>query len=245
MISYCHPKLLTFLVFLLSLSSTSAQTTNDLKITHLTGDFYIYNTYKLFGTKVQPANGMYVLTDSGAVLIDTPWDTFPFGNLLDSIQAKHHKKVILCIATHSHEDRTFGLDYYRKKRIKTFTSKLTDEISKKNATPRAEFLFEKDTTFSIGQHSFETYYAGPGHTADNIVIWFNKEKILYGGCLVKSTEATDLGYIAEANLGEWPKSIKKIQVRYHDPAFIIPGHYDWTSKRSLDYTLELLGKNKK
>ena len=38
----------------------------------------------------------------------------------------------------------------------------------------------------MGQHAFQTYYGGQGHTPDNIVIWFDKEKILYGGCLVKS-----------------------------------------------------------
>jgi len=188
---------------------------------------------------------MYLVTDQGVILFDTPWDTCPFQPLLDSIETRHHKKVIMCLATHSHEDRTSGLDYYKQKGIKTYTTKQTDEISKVKGRPRAEFLFSKDTTFTIGKYSFTTYYGGEGHTKDNIVIWFEKEKILYGGCLVKSTEAKELGYIAEANLVEWPKTIKKIQAKFKNPTFIIPGHYEWTSAKALEHTLTLLDQHEK
>jgi metallo-beta-lactamase class B len=194
----------TIIIYLFSLTFTFGQTANnELKITHLTCDFYIFTTYKMFGTKKQSANGMYLVTDSGVVLFDSPWDTSPFLPLLDSIKARHNKKVVINIATHSHEDRTSGIDFYRQNGIKTFTTKLTDEISKENERPRAEFLMKKDTVFTVGQYKFQTYYGGEGHTKDNIVIWFNNEKILYGGCLVKSMDAKDLEYVGEANIKEW------------------------------------------
>jgi metallo-beta-lactamase class B len=231
----------TAIIFLKLLTNTFGQTPNtELKISHLTGDFYIFTTYKMFGTKKQPANGMYLVTENGVVLFDTPWDTSPFQPLLDSIQVRHSKNVTMCIATHYHEDRTSGLDYYRQKGIKTFTTKQTDKISKENGRPRAEFLIEKDTVFVIGNYKFQTYYGGEGHTKDNIVIWFDKEKILYGGCLVKSSEAKDLEYIAEANIKEWPNTIKKIQKKFKKPKFIITGHHDWNSTKSLTHTLKLI-----
>ncbi len=165
--------------------------------------------------------------------------------MLDSIQIKHHKKAVLDIATHAHDDRTAGLAFFRDKLVKTYTSRLTDSICKAKNKNRAEFVFDKDTSFKIGQYAFQTYYAGPGHTSDNIVIWFQKEKILYGGCLIKSTEATDLGNMADANLPEWPKSLKKIQDKFGWSAYIIPGHQDWRSNKSLEHTLELLSKKAK
>jgi len=73
--------------------------------------------------------------------------------------------------------------------------------------------------------------AGLDIPTDNIVIWFEKDRILYGGCLVKSTEAIDLGYTKEANLAEWPKTIKKIQNKFGTPAYIIPGHQAGTAIR--------------
>ncbi|MEI7587754.1 MAG: subclass B1 metallo-beta-lactamase, partial [Runella sp.] len=78
------------------------------------------------------------------------------------------------------------------------------------------------------------------HTVDNIVVWFPNEKVLYGGCLVKCMEAEDLGYIKEANLKAWPKTIRRLQKRYKNPRFIIPGHGDWRSGESLRHTLKLL-----
>lgn len=213
---------------------------NELKITHLTGDFYVFTTYKMLGTFKQGANGMYLVTDSGAVIFDSPWDTSPFQPLLDSIKARHNVKVVMNIATHSHEDRTSGLSYYREQGIKTFTTKQTDKISKENQRPRSEFLLLKDTTISVGQYKFQTYYGGQGHTKDNIVIWFSKERILYGGCLIKSIDAKSIGYVKEANLEEWPKTIKKIQIKFKEPEYIITGHDNWNSTNSLNHTLELL-----
>ncbi len=164
--------------------------------------------------------------------------------LLDSIEAKHHKKVMIAVAIHSHEDRTSGLDFYKEQGIKTYTTKLTDAISLENERPRAEFLIEKDTVFTIGEYQFETFYAGEGHTKDNIVIWFEKQKVLYAGCLVKSMDAKTLEYIGEANLQEWPKTVKKVQAKFKNPKYIITGHHDWKSVEVLKHTLHLLRKNK-
>lgn len=211
-----------------------------LKITHLTGDFYIYTTYKIYKGDITSANGMYLLTEKGVVLIDTPWDTTQFQPLLDSIRSRHNKKVVLCIATHSHEDRAGGLEYYRQKNIDTFASRQTDSICKSDGGKRPKFTFTKDTTFTIGNYSFQTCYAGGGHTSDNQFIWFEKGRILYGGCAVKSTEATDLGYIGEADLKAWPLTLDKIKKKFPDPEFIIPGHQDWSSLKSIDHTLDLL-----
>jgi metallo-beta-lactamase class B len=230
---------------LLSISLFGQTETPSLKITHLTGDFYIFTTYRTFKDKPMPSNGLYFLTDKGAVLIDTPWDTTQFQPLLDSIEFKHKKKVVLCIATHSHEDRTGGLEFLRQKGIKTYTTKQTDEISKERGEKRAEFYFTKDTTFNVGNYSFQTYYCGEGHTKDNIVIWFGKDKILYGGCVIKSVEATDLGYIGESNLDAWPVTLTNIKKKFPNYKFIIPGHQDWTSIKSLDHTLDLLRQSKK
>ena len=149
----------------------------------------------------------------------------------------------MCISTHSHKDRTIGLDFLKRKGIRTYTTKMTDSISRRDKQRRATYLIDNDTTFRIAEHEFQVYYAGPGHTADNIVIWFEKEKVLYGGCLVKSTDATDLGNIADANTKAWPETIKNIQSRYKNAVYVIPGHFSWSNKNSLEHTLRLLQRN--
>jgi glyoxylase-like metal-dependent hydrolase (beta-lactamase superfamily II) len=234
------------LILAFSFSSLSANAqTKPLEITHLTGDFYVYTTYNLYKGSPVPANALYLVTNEGVVMIDCPWDSTQFQPLLDSIQLKHNKKVVMYIATHSHADRTIGLEFYRKHGVKTYSTVQTDEICKKKHEKRAEFLMIKDTTFKIGQYSFQTFYPGPGHTVDNIVVWFPKDKVLYGGCFIKSTDASDLGNVTEADISKWPASIKKLQAKFPDPVYVIPGHDDWKNKASLEHTLDLLKTNSK
>lgn len=136
--------------FIFSLTHIFGQTEDaKLKISHLTGDFYIYTTYNTYEESQVPANGMYLVTNNGVVLFDTPWDTTQFQPLLDSIKLRHNKSVVICISTHWHSDRTAGLEYYKQQGIKTYTTVLTDELSKKNDKKRAEFLIAKDTVFNI------------------------------------------------------------------------------------------------
>lgn len=232
--------------FSFSLTSVFGQAEETrLKISHLTGDFYIYTTYNTYEGNKIPANGMYVITNNGVVLFDTPWDTSQFQSLLDSIKLKHNKTVATCIATHWHSDRTEGLEYYKQQGIKTYTSFLTDELSKKNNKKRAEYLIEKDTVFTVGQYSFETYYPGPGHTTDNIIVWFNKEKILYGGCLIKGADAENLGNLSDGNVTEYYATLKKVEKKCLNPKFIIVSHSDWNNINSLRHSIELARKLKK
>ena len=219
--------------------------TGSLEITQLTGDYYIFTTHRLLNGDPFPANGLYLVTNAGVVMIDTPWDTTQFQPLLDAIKVRHNSNVVMCIATHSHDDRTGGLEFLKRKGVKTFTSRATDEISKARGNKRAAFLFDKDTVFTVGNYTFQTIYAGAGHTKDNIVIWFEEDRIIYGGCLIKSTEATNMGYTGDADLAAWPKTIRNIKQQCVRPRYVIPGHQDWKSNNALDHTLLLLGDNRK
>jgi metallo-beta-lactamase class B len=233
----------TLIGLIFSLSLFAQANKQGLVISHLTGNFYVYTTYTLLDGKPFPSNSMYLITDKGAVMFDTPWDTTQFQPLLDSIKTRHKTNVVLCIATHFHADRTGGFDFLRQKGIKTFSSKLTYDLCKARNEKQAAAYFTKDTTFIIGNYSFRTYYPGEGHTKDNIVIWFNHEKILYGGCLVKSTENNSLGNIADANLSAWPATMKKLMKQFPQTRYVIPGHFDWTNNNSLEHTLKLLQEN--
>lgn len=217
--------------------SQSAET--NLEIHHLTGDFYVYKTFSLYkGVRIS-ANGLYLVTDAGVVVVDSPWDTTQFQPLLDSIKYRHNKQVVMCIATHFHEDRTAGLEYYRQRGIKTFTTKKTDDLSKVRGMSRAEFLIANDTTFNLGQCTFETYYPGPGHAPDNIVIWFTKEKVLYGGCLIKSLDDSTLGNLGDASVGKYATTIQNVKRKFANAKFVIPGHNGWSSTQAIDHTLRM------
>jgi len=236
-------KLASIILFLAILFDSFGQSKNSpLQISHLTGDFYVYKTFHDYKGTLISANAMYLVTDKGVVLFDAPWDQTQFQPLLDTIKAKHNKEVVMYFATHSHEDRAGGLNFYRQKGIKTYAIQATDQILKKENQKRAEFIIPNDTIFNVGQYNFEVYYPGKGHAPDNIVVWFDKEKVLYGGCFIKSTEAKELGYLGDADVKEWEKSIKKVQSKFKSPKYIITGHDDWKDLTSLEYTLKLVQK---
>jgi glyoxylase-like metal-dependent hydrolase (beta-lactamase superfamily II) len=239
-----RPLGLIIISFTIAIVVKGQSSDKKLNIVQLTGDFFVYTTYKDFNGKLFPSNSMYVVTDSGIVLVDTPWDTTQFQPLLDSIERRHDKKVVLCISTHYHDDRTAGVEFYKQRGIKTYASKQTYELCKKLNEKQPEFYFSKDTVFNFGKYSIETYYPGEGHTKDNIALWFNDAKLLYGGCLIKSVENDNLGNVANANIVEWPKSIRNLISKYRDVKYIIPGHFSWKSNKTLQHTLILLQKNK-
>jgi metallo-beta-lactamase class B len=236
-------KLASIVLFLVTLFDSSGQSKNlPLQISHLTGDFYVYKTFHDYKGTLVSANAMYLVTEKGVVLFDAPWDETQYQPLLDVIKARHNKDVIMYFATHSHEDRAGGLDFYRQKGIKTYTIKTTDQILTRENKERAEFIIPNDTIFAVGKHSFEVYYPGKGHAPDNIVVWFDKEKVLYGGCFIKSTEVKDLGYLGDADVKEWENSIQKVQAKFKNPIYIIPGHDDWEDIKSLKHTLKMVRK---
>lgn len=226
-------KLLIFLI--LSVSGFAQK----LEIQKLTDDFYVFTTYKDYDGQPYPANGMYVITPKGAIVIDTPWDTAQCQPLLDSIWRKHRKKVILCLATHFHDDRTGGFDIFRKAGIDTYSSEQTFALCEKFGEPKSDKIVRPDQMFEFGNRSFRVIYPGEGHTPDNIVVWFPADKILYGGCFVKSEDSPDLGYLGDANVKEWPNSIRNVMSRCPDAKFVIPGHQGWQGN-PLEHTLKLL-----
>jgi len=155
---------------------------------------------------------------------------------------RHHKNVVLCIVTHWHADKTNGLAYFRKKGIPTYASKLTDEWCVKEKKNRAEFVFGKDTTFTVDGIQLETYFPGAGHTKDNIVVWFPQSRILYGGCLIKGVEAKDLGFLGDGDKSTYLSSLKNVRKKFRRPKFIVVSHQDWKSKKSLQHSIQMAKK---
>lgn len=211
-----------------------------IKIQRLTTNLYKYTTYNTYKGAVTDANAVYLVTKKGVVVIDAPWDPSQFQPFLDSVKAKHNQKVVLAIATHAHEDRAGGLAFFKAKGIKTFATNKTNKILLETKKPTAQFTFNGDTTFNVGGVNIKTFFAGEGHTKDNISVWFEQDKILYGGCLVKSTDSKNLGYIGEANIKQWPQSIKNLEKKYPDVKLLIPGHGNGNTPAALTHTLELL-----
>lgn len=241
--------LLLFLLLLLFsfLPETVAQSTQKLpiQVTPLTKGLYVHTSWKLLDGNPFPSNGLIAETKDGVVLVDTGWGEEPTKEILDWVEAKMHKKVTLCIVSHGHDDRLGGITVLQQRGIKVISTKQTAAIAAKDGHPQPEGILPADSTFTVGGRKIRTFYPGPGHTSDNITVWFPTEKVLFGGCFVKSTEAPTLGNIADADLKAWPNSLRRVISTFPDIAYVVPGHQSWKSKKSLQHTLDLLAENEK
>lgn len=213
-----------------------------LKISHLKGNCYVYTTYGTMGDGSRfPSNSMYVVTRKGVVMIDVPWDSTQLVPLLDSIQQRHGKKVIACIATHFHEDRTMGLTALAARGVKTYSTAQTLELCRQKKEEKAKYVIPDNTVLRYGDRTVEVFYPGAGHTTDNIVVWVPEDKILYGGCFIKGTDAEDLGNLSDARPYAWRNSMLKLKSRFPQPAVIVPGHGALdTVHNACDHTLDLI-----
>lgn len=232
-------------VFISLLCLTTSSKARPLEIHHLTDSVYVFTTYQDVDGQAFPANGLYAVTSKGVIMIDMPWDRSQTLPLLDSIARRHGKKVVLSVSTHFHGDRTGASDILEVNGVETWCSKSTLELCRKNGERQPEHTFTKDTSFRLGNMVIQTFYPGAGHTEDNILIWFPAEKILYGGCFIKSIESQGLGNVADADVNAWEPSAQRAMRKYPAASYIIPGHGSWKSRESLAHTLRLVRKAKK
>jgi len=233
-----------FAILVFGFAKAHAQQQPSISTTHLSGNYYVYTSYgKADDKTLVPANGVYVVTSAGIILIDTPWDEEQTKQLADTLEKKHHQKIALCLVTHHHDDRTAGLDWLKRNGTKTYSSRLTHSLCESNGEKLAEHTFAADTTISLGNVKFQTYYPGPGHSLDNLVVWFPDDKVLFGGCLVRSFDAKQLPATPGSDPVQWAQASKKLFARYGDAAYVIPGHQSWEGGTAmLSHTMIVLSK---
>lgn len=195
----------------------------EFSIKPLTTHVYIHKSFKqVDGFGLVSANGLVVIEGKNAFIVDTPWSNEDTKTLVDWIKEKGFKPVG-SISTHSHDDRAGGIQWLNDNNIPTYASEQTNRILQKNGKALATHTFN-DTTFVIGNGLVEVYYPGVGHTIDNLVVWLPKDKLLFGGCFVKSLHSKNLGYTGEAFIEQWPASVDRVLSKYSQMKTVIPGH---------------------
>ena len=105
--------------------------------------------------------------------------------------------------------------------------------------PAEQFNLAEGLELTFGEEKLVLYHPGPGHSPDNIVAWFPRRRVLFGGCLVRSGDG--IPNVADADLEAWPGSIEKL--RRFDALTIVPGHGRVGNAGLLDHTLDVIAKH--
>ncbi len=239
------PFSLRILLFLLS-SFIPARTPPNPKlvVTPLNDRVLVHTTYGLYQGNAVPSNGLIIKTGNGVVLVDTGWDsegnTENTQQLLQWVVDSLHQPVRLCIVTHAHDDRVGGINALKKAGIRVVSTPLTAQKTVKQGYASPDPVLSNDTTFTVGRVPIRCFFPGEGHTSDNIVVWLPNERILHGGCFIKSVVADGMGNVADANLSEWPNAIRRVMHLFGTAKIVVPGHDAWSDTKALQHTLDLL-----
>lgn len=234
-------------VFLPIVSHAQSPQKPGLKVTPLNDRVLIHTTYGVYQNAAVPSNGLIIKTADGVVLVDTGWDDD--GNLDNSrqliawVRDSLRQPIRLCIATHAHADRVGGTKAFREAGIRVVSTPLTARKSEQAGYGAPEAVLPNDTTFTVGGEPIRCYFPGEGHTSDNIVVWLPNQRILHGGCFVKSVAAFGMGYLGDANLKEWGTSVRRVMQRFGTARVVVPGHDAWGDAQALRHTLNLLEKH--
>jgi len=191
------------------------------------------------------ANGLVVLDRGHAVLVDTPWTPEQTAVLLDWLENKLGAKVDAVVVCHSHADCLGGLPEVHRRGIASIGLDKTRELALAAGVEAPRQGFAGERRLKAGGRELELFYPGPGHTVDNVVVWLADERVLFGGCLLKSADAPSLGNTAEADVAAWPASLRAVKGRYQALRLVVPGHGDPGGPELLDHTLALLAEHAK
>jgi metallo-beta-lactamase class B len=188
-----------------------------------------------------PSNGLIAVTDRGLLLIDTAWTEPQTEMILRYGDTVIHKPWIGAVITHDHGDRAGGVGALLRRGIPVAALDLTVAKMEKRGVHGGKTLFAAAAGTFKDERGFEAFYPGPGHAPDNIVL--KLDSLVFGGCLIKSTAAQDLGYTGDADLAAWPGAVRRVAARYPKADIIVPGHgpLDNTGT-AYAHTLDLLGK---
>lgn len=217
-------------------------TSEHLLIKQITANTFVHTSFLATDSygKV-PCNGMIVINNGEALVFDTPVYSKDSKALIDWITDDLSCELKGVVATHFHNDCLGSLDVFHSYGIPSYASAHTVALAKKDSLEFPQHTFQDYKALTVGTTKVINTFVGEGHSKDNIVCYFPDDKVLFGGCLVKELGAGK-GYLGDANVVEWPRTIKKLKDLFSDAEVVIPGHGNPGDLSLLDYTINLFEK---
>jgi metallo-beta-lactamase class B len=217
------------------------QISKNVKLLKVGENTYIHQSYletENYG-KVS-CNGLLYIQENEAIIADTPASTIASKELHQwLVDSKISLKAIF--PTHFHDDCIAGIDNLISPSTELYLFDKTDSLMRHYHIEKPSTIYSSDFTFTLNQSKVEILYRGNGHTKDNVVVWLPSEKILFGGCLIKSLNATK-GYLGDADLDNWRNTVGKVKASVDEKAKVIPGHGNYGGIELLEYTIQLFSK---
>lgn len=215
---------------------------SDLELFKLTPDCYLYTAWAdIERCRRVGSNGLVVISKGKALLIDSPTFESQTVELAWWFDKNLNVTFESFILGHWHGDCVGGLTWLNRNGIKSYANRLTNEILVSKGLEQANTSFSDSLLFKVGDTRIEAYYLGGGHTVDNIVVWIPSEKILFGGCMLKDMETSNIGNMLDATpLEECLQTIDRVEQQFPNVEYVIPRHGKYGGKELFKYTKTII-----
>ncbi len=229
-----------------------------IEVGKLTKDAFVIHEYQHWA-----ANSLLVrMRDGTLVLCDTPSHSPATQELMEWVESEFGRSIDIAINSHYHVDASGGNQVLLEHGVEVYGSEDTalalqekgealkqavagnfdkrPEIAQafqdtKLATPSVLVPEEEGLVLHFGDQEVRIVDPGPGHALDNVATYFPDQKILFGGCLIRS-EPT-VGYTGDADVAHWPEAVRSLLEL--DAQYVIPGHGKRYSPHLLALTIEV------
>ena len=219
-------------LFALLLAATAAACTfrridigNDITVQRLAEGIYLYTAVdEIEGYGPVPSNGVLIVREGEAVLLDTPVGDAQTKTLTDWAAETLRACVTTFVPNHWHSDCMGGLGYLKTLGVKSYAHRLTHRIAQREGKPVPDIGFGDSLRLDLHGTEIRCYYFGGGHSEDNIAVWIPSAKLLFAGCMVKEMAAQNAGNLSDAVPAAWPATLDSLLVRFPDARIVVPGH---------------------
>lgn len=238
--------LLTLIFLSNTVHASDNETLRPIEIKPLTKNVWLHISGHTFenGTTYY-SNGLIVKQDNELILIDSAWGEEQTQQLLKKIENTFDVPVTSAIATHWHDDRAGGANVLKKAGIKFYAQPKTIELARENNKPVPEFSIDKiqQAGDTASHKKLQLLFPGPAHAMDNIIVWLPEQKVLFGGCAIRSKGAKTLGYTQDGDVNTWINAMNITQKHFGDAKIVVPGHGKVGNTSLITHTQALVTKH--
>ena len=218
------------------------------------------------------SQGMVVKTENGVILIDTAWNDKDTNHLLDLIEETVGAAPRAAVVTHAHDDKMGGVGALNAHGIPVVMHYWTmlDAPARGLAlstVPQSRVIFRNETDARqpvrlalaadtdeqvLALTPFEEpaddgasvviHYPGPGHTRDNIVVYYEPANVLFGGCLIRHAITNSLGNTAHGDVGQWARTTRNAAQTFPEAKIVVPSHGPMAGAKLLGHTIAIADK---